>query len=414
MPTFMQRFLSPLAAAAGFEVRQDSERLWSTGPVTMAASGQWVTNETASQLDVVQSVLGRLAGSISTLPMMVFERLDGDERRPAKDHPLARLLRSRPNRRQSSQEYRDEQQLHLGWWRNCYARIIPGDDPIGELEPIHPSRVVNVARGPNGRIYYTIRRLAPDVGFDVYSEDDIHHIRKAPLTDDGLRGKPVWETARETLGRALAVEMFGALYFANGGSGGGVLKHPGNFKSKEDEAAFLETWRAGGSGANRHRERLLKFGVEYQPLNIPNDEAQFLETLKETSVKVSRLWNMPPHLVGILDRATFSNIEQQSIEYVVHTLAPWISAWEQGVGRDLLIGKDQDRYFVEINVAGLLRGDLKARFEAYMQGRQGGWLSINDIRRIENMNPIENGDDYLQPLNMAPAGSKPSEAPADA
>eukprot|EP01039_Chlorochromonas_danica_P018627 gene18627-22446_t len=145
--------------------------------------------------------------------------------------------------------------------------------------------------------------------------------------------------------------------------------------------------------------------MTYTPLTVKNDEAQFNETVKEQSIKVCRLWNMPPHLVGILDRATFSNIEQQSIEYVQHTIAPMVAAIEQAIGRDLLIGEDQDKFFVEFNIEGLLRGDFKTRMSGYSLGRQWGWLSVNDIRARENLPSIgPAGDVYLTPLNMGAAG----------
>ena len=397
------------------DTRDASSARWWGGASQVALSGQLVTSETGLQLDVVGSVLDRLAGSISTLPIGIFERLDDNERRPAREHPLYKVLHIRPNRRQTAVEFFDEQQRHLAWWRNAYARIIPGDSPVDQLDPIHPSRLLKIERSADGWVYYTFKRLGNDAGQDTYREDEIFHVRKAPLTADGLMGRPVWETSRETLGRAQAVEQFGALYFANGGSGGGVLKHPGNFRSPGERDEFLAGWREGGTGLNRHRDRLLLFGLDYTPFSVNNDEAQFIETMKEMGSKLCRIWNMPPHLAGILDKATFSNIEQQSIEYVVHTLSPWIAAWEQAATRDLLIGDDQDRYFIEINVAGLLRGDIKARYDAYAVGRQWGWLSINDVRRLENLNPVEceEADDYLMPLNMIAIDDvvEPPEAP---
>ena len=388
---------------------RDGERMWTSSFGPMSISGEVVTEDTSSQHWAVRACVEALCGPLSTMPLMVFERGEGDTRKPARDHSLYRILHDSPNRRQTSQEYRDEQFRHLSLWRNFYAEIVPAADgsPVGQLVPIHPSRMREIKRDDTGRVYYRYTALNPGAPEIVRSEDEIHHIRKAPLRADGLAGIPVWESDRETIGNAIAVDKFGSLYFRNGGTGGGVLKHPGSFKSKEDQAAFLEAWRQGGSGINRHRDRLLLHGVDYTPFTIQNDEAQFLETKKQAGYEVASIWNMPPHRVGMLERATNNNIEQQSIEFVVYTLAPWISGSEQAIRRDLLIGEDQERYFVEYNVAGLLRGDLKARYEAYMQGRNGGWLSINDIRRLENMNPIDDGDDYLQPLNMIPAGSTP-------
>lgn len=422
-----QKAVAGLASSMGLQAsarNAGDERWWGANAIASMA-GQVVTAETALTHWAVRACEEALAGPISTLPMMVFRRTGDDTREVARDHQLFPLLHRKPNRRQTAQEFRDDQQRHLSTWRNCYSRILPAQDggPVGELDPIHPSRVLNVERGTDGWIYYTVRRLAPQIGTDVFREDEIWHIRKAPLTADGLRGKPVWETDRETLGKALAVEQFGSLFFANGGSGGGVLKHPGSFKSKEDEADFLASWRAGGSGLNRHKDRLLKYGVDYTPFTVANDEAQFLETKKQAGYEVASIWNMPPHRVGMLERATNNNIEQQSIEFVMYTLAPYISAWEQAASRDLLIGDDAEEYFIEINVSGLLRGDIKTRWASYALGRQWGWLSINDVLRLENMNPIgPEGDDHLTPMNMVPAGAeapngkspaKPEE-PADA
>lgn len=415
MPNFLQRGLARLAGAIFPPDLRDMNdpRFWG-GDSVQSQAGQLVTVDTAMQLDMVQAILERLSGTISTLPMMVFERVSETERKPAHHHPLFRLLHDAPNARQTAQEFRDEQQRHLAFYRNCYAEIIPGPDgdPIGSLEPIHPDRIIKVQRTAAG-IEYTIRSLDSSSHYTLY-EDRIWHIRKAPLTVDGLQGQPMHKTARETFGKAMAVEQFGALYFANGGSGGGTIEVPGVFKDKEQEKLFLDTWRSGGSGSNRHKDRMLLNGAKYNQLMVKNDEAQFVDTMKMSNLKLARLWNMPPHMVGIMDNATFSNIEQQSIEYVVHTLAPWIGAWEQAASRDLLVGADKDRYFVELNVAGLLRGDLKSRWQAYALGRQWGWLSVNDICRRENEPNIgPQGDVYLQPMNMVPAGSDPEDA-ADA
>lgn len=412
---WLQRALTPLAAAAGFEPRRDAfgNSWWSTsGAASLAQAGQWVTCETGLQHWAVQAVLEALASPISSLPLGVFERLEDDKRRPAREHPLHAVLH-RGTGRQTAQEFRDEQARHLAWWRNAYAIIHPAADggPVGDLEQVHPSRVSRVERGADGWVYYWIRRLPPAVGEDVYREDQIWHVRKAPLTPDGLRGAPVWETARETLGKAMAVEQFGSLYFANGGSGGGVLEHPGSFKDKAAQEEFLDAWRAGGSGLNRHKDRLLLHGVKYTPFTVKNDEAQFLETKKQAGYEIAALWNMPPHRVGMLERATNNNIEQQSIEFVVYTLGPWIAALEQAAQRDLLVGPDRERFYVEFNVAGLLRGDIKTRYAAYFQARQGGWLSVNDIRRLENMDPVGPvGDDY-SPLAKSPEprGSREAE-----
>ena len=396
-------------------------RFWGA-PDTSTMSGENVSPATALQLDVVQAILGRLGDAVSTLPVEVFEHIandddaDADDRRPAREHPVAKLLRKRPNARQTSAEFFGDLTTHLAFWRNAYAEIVLSADGFTPaiLEPIHPNRMLKIERRRDGRIVYTVRRL-DNTGQDDFDASEIFHLRRAPLTDDGLRGKYMFETARETFGKAQAVENFGSLYFRNGGSGGGVLEHPHHFKTKEDEDRFLAAWRRGNSGIFRHRDRLLLDGVKYTPFSAKNDEAQFIETLREMALKLCRLWNMPPHLIGILEKSPLSNIEQQSIEFVTLCLTPYLVAWEQALTRDCFVGDEADRYFVEFNVAGLLRGDLGSRWKAYSLGRQWGWLSVNDVHRLENMKGIgPAGDVYLTPLNMNAAGSPAADGTATA
>lgn len=393
-----------------------SPGFWNAFGGMVDVAGQTVTVDSVLQLDVVGSVLERIGGTMSSLPMMVFERTGARTRRPATEHPLYDILHRRPSATVTAQLFRDEQARHLAIWRNCYSRIIPDPvtgAPVGSLEILHPTRLRRI-QSINGRLFYTFSRVAPAIGSDTWSADDIWHIKRAPLTNDGLMGQPVWETSRKVFAYAQAVDEFGALYFKNGGSGGGIIKHPGSFKTTADRDAFLAGWRSGGTGLNRHKDRILQFGLDYTPQGVKNDEAQFIETQKQAASKVCRVFNMPPHMAGILDNATFSNIEQQSIEFVVYTLAPHVASWEQAASQDLLIGDDQDRYFVEINVAGLLRGDIKSRWAAYAQGRQWGWLSVNDILALENMEPIgPAGDVYLEPLNMKPTGAPGADGLVD-
>jgi HK97 family phage portal protein len=404
---------SSVMASIGYEPKRDINdlRIWGDGG-TYSSSGVTVTADNAFGLDITQGCLEALASPVASLPIMVFKR-NGEDCEPALDHPLYDLLHDSPNGRQTSTEFRDELIRHLSFWRNFYAQIVPdGDNPIGSLEIIHPKRMKEVKRTDDGRVTYRFSSLEvakPDI---VLRDDQIWHIRKPPLTDNGLQGRPIFETSYEVFGRAIAVKQYGSRFFKNSGRSGGVLKHPGNFKSKDDERDFLESWRSSGTGENAHKDRLLKYGVDYVPIDVQNDQAQFIQTMQEENNAVCRLWNMPPHRAGILDKATFSNIEQQSIEFVVYTLAPWIEAIEQAAERDLLVGDDQDQYFVEFNVAGLLRGDLAARYAAFAAARQWGWLSVNEIRKMDNLNSVKNGDEYLRPLNMVPAGS-PAAAPTE-
>lgn len=383
-------------------------RIWG-GAHIVSRSGVPVSAMAVRQLDTVQSVLENLGGAISSLSVVTFRIAPDGSRQPDRDDPLHTLLNDRPNRRMTAQEFRDEQIRHLAFDRNCYTRVVgDGAVPVAELHPIHPDRILRIETDGRGRVFYRVRGLgtSPD---EWLRDDALWHIRKAPLTADGLRGLSVVETGREVFGRALGVREYGDDFFANGGMSGGTLSHSGNFKDKEQQAHFLDTWREGGTGRNRHKDRLLLNGVTYAPVTVKNNEAQFLETIGNTDIQVCRIWNMPPHRIGILDRATLSNIEQQSLDYVIYTLAPWICAFEQAAERDLahdLYGDGRGPLHVEINVSSLLRGDIKTRYEGYARARQWGWLSVNDIRRLENQNSIgPGGDRYLEPMNMQGAGN---------
>jgi HK97 family phage portal protein len=225
-------------------------------------------------------------------------------------------------------------------------------------------------------------------------------LRGNPLSEDGLLGEPIFESAQKVFGRAIAVHDYGDIWFANSGQTGGIIKHPGTFKDKDAERDFLETWRRTSVGRNRHRDRLLKYGATYEALKVTNAEAQLLETEDAADTAVFGLWSYPPHRAGRLKRSTNNNIEQQSLDFVIYCLAPLAIAIEQAAERDLLLDNADNSLFIEFNFAGLLRGDLKTRYAAYLMGRQGEWLSANDILRFENMSPRtdEGGDEYKNPL----------------
>jgi HK97 family phage portal protein len=181
-----------------------------------------------------------------------------------------------------------------------------------------------------------------------------------------------------------------------------IFTHKGNFADQASKENFLSAWQRFFGGRNRHKPGILEYGMGAQQLAHSNEQAQFLETRKELWLDVSRLWRIPPHKLGILDKATFSNIEHQSLEFVTDTLGPWLELIERSVNKWFLDGA---REYFEFNVASLLRGDIKTRFEAYAIARQWGWLSVNEIRRLENQNGIgRGGDRFIEPLNMVPVG----------
>jgi HK97 family phage portal protein len=383
-----------------------TELLWGAGrgsAMTVAVdteAGEMVTDHSALSLPVVSASLDVRAGAVASLPVQVFRRLSGGARELAHDHPLSSVLALRPNERQTSWEFRQQMQRWLDWYRNAYAEIVPGArGAVDALVPLSPTTTYPEIIA--GQIWY--RTWDKARGQRLLSSDEVWHLRAPPFDDDGKAGLPVLRTHADTIGAALAVHNYGRRFFRNDGQSGGILEHPSHFREKADRDAFMAEWRKARAGRNQHRDAMLEFGIKYGRASLDNQKSQFLETRKENALELARIWRIPAHKLNMLDRATYSNIEHQALEFLTDTLLPIIELWEQKINSELII--DQ-RYFVEFNVAGLLRGDTRSMYEAFKMGREGGWLSINDIRRMLNMNPIEHGNDHLQPLNMAPAGTR--------
>lgn len=253
----------------------------------------------------------------------------------------------------------------------------------------------------SGKIKYTYSDDITNQTY-VYRPEQIFHIKGLSL--DGVTGLSPISQAREAVGLSLATEEYGAKFFGNGARPGGVLEHPGILKDPEK---LRESWNKVYQGTrNSHKVAVLEEGMKYHTIGIAPEDAQFLETRKYQVNEICRIFRVPPHLVGDLERATFSNIEHQSIEFVQHTIRPWLVRWEQEISRSLLDEKERLLYFAKFNVDGLMRGDYKSRMEGYAIGRQNGWLSINDIRRLEDLSLVpadKGGDEYLVNGNMITA-----------
>ena len=265
---------------------------------------------------------------------------------------------------------------------------------------------MSVDRDEDGRLYYTYYRGTDEAiknkEFAVTLQpSDVLHI--PGLGFDGLVGYSPIAMAKNAIGMAIACEEYGAKFFANGAAPGGVLEHPGTIK---DPQRVRESWQStfGGSG-NANKIAVLEEGMKYTPIGISPEQAQFLETRKFQINEIARIFRVPPHMVGDLEKSSFSNIEQQSLEFVKYTLDPWVIRWEQSIQRSLLSRDEKAVYFVKFNLEGLLRGDYQSRMNGYAIGRQNGWMSANDIRELENLDriPAEDGGDlYLINGNMLP------------
>ena len=380
--------------------RDPSDDFW-FGPIGPAgAAGFSVTPDTVVQIPEVYDCLNVISETVAWLPLCVFRRRPDGSKERANDHPIDDVLHHRANDRDTALEFRMQMQWDFTLHHNAFAEILPGPrGAIDQLIRLDPLQVSWVTLG-DGTGIFEVRE--PDGRIRRIERDDMFHLKRAPLQEGGVFGRPKTETGREVLSRAIAIQDFAARFFKNSATPGGVIEIDQPFETDEDRKKFEAQWRKAYTGFNRHKTAVLLPHMKWANVQATNEESQFIETSKEVALQIARLFRMPPHKIGILDNATFSNIEQQSLEFVTDTMMQWLVAWEQAIRRDLIL--DPDQFIAEFNVAGLLRGDLKTRFDAYAQARQWGWLSVNEIRKLENMNPIADGDTHLQPLNMVPAG----------
>ena len=369
-------------------------------------AGKTVTERSALQMTAVYSCVRILAEAVAGLPLHLYRYTDDGGKEKAIDHPLYRILHDEPNSEMSSFVFRETLMTHLLLWGNCYAQIIRnGKNEIVGLYPLTPNRVT-VHRDENGQLYYLYTREADDVtntkNMTVkLGPSEVLHI--PGLGFDGLVGYSPIAMAKNAIGLAIATEEYGAKFFANGAAPSGVLEHPGTIK---EPGKVREAWQSQfGGSANSNKIAVLEEGMKYTPISISPEQAQFLETRKFQINEIARIFRVPPHMVGDLEKSSFSNIEQQSLEFVKYTLDPWVVRWEQTLARTLFTVEEKKKYFFRFNVEGLLRGDYVSRMNGYATARQNGWMSANDIRELENLDRIptdEGGDMYLVNGNILP------------
>lgn len=367
-------------------------------------AGLVMTYDMALQIPAVIACLTVLSEDVAKLPIGLFRKRGDHGKQPVPEHPMYSTLHHRPNRYQTAFEFRQQMQWDVSFWRNAYALIGDGDRGRGtDLHRLDPRRMTP-HRESNGYTYeYRDRRGHTS----RYSDEQVMHLRMSPLdADDGARGLSMLETSSHVLAQAFAVQEFGSYFFANYTASGERIIPPVTHKWKDEESRtnWLRAYVRAATGANRHKPRLLPADFKVEKDEINNEQAQFVETKKEAAYDCARLWRMPPHKIQLLDRATNNNIEHQGLEYVIDTLMSWLVMWEQAFRRDLIA---EDDVSAEHNVAGLLRGDIKSRFAAYAVGRQWGWLNVDEIRALENQNPLPNGEgqQYLKPMNMVDASA---------
>lgn len=395
----MMGFLSDLFERRSALPLNDNRPWFESNIMQRSHSGVRVTPESSLKYAAVLACVRVLAESVASLPLMVYERQAEDTRRKANNFYLYRLLHDKPNPELTSFEWREILMAHLLLWGNAYCEIEYNGrgQPTG-LWPLMPNAMLEIKRR-DGMLEYKYQ--LPNGSGKTFAAWQLLHIRGLGL--DGLAGMSPIGMARQAVGLGLAAEEFGSKFFGNGANMSGVLSHPGVMG---DEAfdRLKEQWDSLYSGLNNaQRTAILEEGMQYERIGIPPEDAQFLETRKFQTSEIARIYRVPPHMIGDLERATFSNIEHQSLEFVMHSLRPWLVRWEQAISERLMTKRERSRYYPEFLITGLLRGDSAARSAYYTSMFNIGAMSQNDIRRAENLNPVPSGDEYYVPLNMIPA-----------
>ena len=371
------------------------------------ASGVAVDELRAMQTSAVYACVRVLAETVASLPLFLYRR-EKDKNTKAQEHPLYEVLHDLPNNEMTSFNFREVMMTSLLLYGNAYARIIRDKaGHVKELWYLNPQHMEVERDSTTKRIKYTYYDDRDNKSY-VFKPEQIFHI--VGLGYDGIKGLSPIDQAREAVGLALATEEYGARFFGNGARPGGVLEHPGAVKDPEK---LRESWNKVYQGAkNSNKIAVLEEGMRYHEIGLSPEASQFLQTRKYQLNEICRIFRVPPHLVGDLERSTFSNIEHQSIDFVTHTIRPWLVRWEQAIYKSLLNEQERQLYYAKFNVDGLLRGDFSTRMQGYATARQNGWMNINEIRALEEMNPVseeKGGNAYLVNGNMVAANHQNKE-----
>ena len=358
-----------------------------------------VTPDSAMRFAAVFACTRVLAETLASVPLHHYERMANGGRKHADNFPLAEVLKN-PNPFMTGFEFTEVLMKHLTSWGNAYAQLTyDARGQIVELWPLLPQNMLGSRIQGDERIY-TYQDENGKIA--TISSQVMWHIKGL---GNGLDGLSPLGLMRRVIGLGLSAEEFGKKFFDNDARPGLVIQHPGALSEKATKN-LKESWETDHKGVSKsHRIRILEEGMTLHEVGIPPEDAQFLETRKFQISEIARIYRIPPHMIADLDNASFSNIEHQGIEFVKYSILPWAKRFEESIYKFLYLPKDRANKYPEYLLAGLERGDIASRYTAYAQGKQNGWLSTNDIRKLENMDPVENGDMYLVPLNMVPADS---------
>ena len=410
---FLQRIRSAwgiLRADSGMGVQLPPwDDSWYASRGYQTATGIRVSPESAMRVSAVFACVRVVAETIASLPLIIYRRLPDGGKERATDHPLYPIFHDSPNQWQTAYEWLEMMQGHMELRGNAYSLIQTGNgNAIDALVPLHPDRVI-VKRLPNGRLQYSVRDM---YGGDIktYAQEEMLHLRG--LSADGLVGMSTISVGAEVVANALATQEYASRFFENDATPPVAFIHKATLGADAYSRLKTSLHEAHG-GSNHHKPIILEEGMDVKTLGINPVDSQLLEARQASRGDIASMFRVPPHKMGDLTRATFSNIEQQNIEFATDCIRPRLVRIEKRLSKDLIepLGYGNgEKYFCEFLMEALMRGDQQSRYRSYAVGRQWGWLSANDVRSLESMNPIEGGDVYLSPLNMVSAGSDNPDA----
>lgn len=382
------KLITRIAGALGFERRADGDPYWenfatrNTGPVN---------DKTAQGVSAVYACVAAISETVGSLPLVLYRRLDDDDRERAKDHPLYRVLHDQANEQQTALEFREWMQACVLLRGNAYARIVRGwDGQVRELLPIHPDRM-SVLR-VNGRLGYEYTDHRGEL-FRLLADEVLHLRLRAG--DDAVLGVSPITAARGVIELAISEQEHGNATFRNGAKLSGVLKFPQKLKP-EQRTALRTSWDSQYGGANSGKTAILEEGVEYQTISMTLEDAEWIAARQFSVEEVCRLFRTPPTIVGDLRHGNYSNSVELARQFVTMSLRRHLVAWEQSISKQLLTEAGQRTYFAEHQVEGLLRGDATNRADFYTKGINAGWLLPSEARKLENLPKIEGIDDAKQ------------------
>lgn len=385
------------ASFSGTHPRDPALAEW-FGTSNMSAAGVSVTPDSAMRASAVFSCVRVLSETTAITPPILYRRMPDGGRERATNHRLYNVVGRRPNGIQSRFEWMEQSTAHINLRGAAYSRILSDRKGNVQLVPMHPSRVTPRLLD-SGKLAF--QYTPPSGGREILLQEEV--LRVPFMVLDGVTPLSVIGAQRETIGASLALQDYGSRFFANDARPSLWIEHPTKFKDSDAARAWKASWQESQTGSNRNKTAVMENGMKLHEMGMTNDDAQFLETKNALRSEIAGMFRMQPHLIGDLSKSTNNNIEQQSLEFVMYTMSPWFVRWEQALSRDLLRDDEQDEYFFEFLVDGLLRGDSKTRSQLYKDAIFSGWMNRNEVRARENMNHADGLDEFIAPVNYVPA-----------